>query len=652
MASSALELGSKPLTVGELVRAFDWATTPLGPMGRWPPSLRIAYNLCEAATATSAVYWGPDLHLIYNDAWANAVPERHPYALGRPAREAWSEVWHIIAPDFQGVMESGHARILEEQMLPLQRDGGIEETYWNYSLTPIRDEEGIVRGIFLQAADVTDTVLVRKRLAFQVALSDRLRQLSDPVEIKMTAVEMLGRHIGVARAGFGQIDEGTGRVSVRRDWTRDESVPSLAGFDRLIDSFGANALTLLSSGETQWVDDYRDDRRVLPEHFSTWEEIGVQALVVVPLVKGGVLKAILYLHNSEPRRWQQWEVELAMDTADRIWSAVESVQAEQRLRDSEDHYRHAVELNPQVSWTALPDGQLNRVSRRWLEWTGTPGTGESWAEGLHPDDRERSFEAWGHSVATGEPYDIEHRVKMVDGSYRWARSRAFARRDSKGAICLWYGATEDIHERRQAEEHQRLLINELNHRVKNTLATVQAIAFQTLKGDIPLAEARSRFEARLLALSSAHNLLTEQNWEGAPLRRVVRRAVAPLAGEHERFDIEGEDIWVAPRAALALSLALHELSTNAAKYGALSNEHGRVSVRWCTRDDILRLEWKERGGPPVTEPKQRGFGSRLVERGLTADRGGTATMHFEPDGLCCVIEASLDAVTAAEEHHG
>jgi two-component sensor histidine kinase len=253
-------------------------------------------------------------------------------------------------------------------------------------------------------------------------------------------------------------------------------------------------------------------------------------------------------------------------------------------------------------------------------------------------------------VATGEPYDIEHRVRYRDGSYRWARSRAFPRRNEAGEICLWYGATEDINERKAAEEHQRLLINELNHRVKNTLATVQAIAFQTLKGDIPLEEGRARFEARLLALSRAHNLLTDQNWQGASMERVVSDSTEYLAGD--RFAIGGESIWLAPRAALALALALHELSTNAAKYGSLSKEIGRVSISWCVNGDSLRVEWKERDGPPVVEPTRRGFGSRLIERGLEADLGGTARLHFEPDGLRCVIEASMDAVQAGEAENG
>jgi PAS domain S-box-containing protein len=339
---------------------------------------------------------------------------------------------------------------------------------------------------------------------------------------------------------------------------------------------------------------------------------------------------------------------MARDVAERSWAAVERAESEELLRESEDHYRHTVELNPQVTWTALPDGQLNRVSQRWFDWTGTTGLGETWAQGLHPDDREATFAAWGHSVATGDPYDIEHRVKMLDGRYRWARSRAFPRRTDAGDICLWYGSTEDIHDQRLAEERQRLLINELNHRVKNTLATVQAIAFQTLKGDITLAEGRARFEARLLALSRAHNLLTEESWEGASLERVIADTTAHLASDHQRFLVEGEPVFLSPRAALALSLALHELSTNASKYGSLSGEEGRVSIRWTMTDAILRLEWKETGGPPVAEPARRGFGSRLIERGLEADLAGRAELHFDADGLRCVIEASRDAVHGRE----
>ena len=628
-------------------RGFDWAATPFGPVGRWPASLRVATDLCLASSSVAAVYWGPDFRVIYNQAWADVLPERYQAALGRPAREVWQDVWHLLAPDFEQVMASGRARTLEAQMLPLARNGTVEETYWSYTLTPIREGDG-AGGIFLQGADITQTVLNERRLSFQIKVADRLRHITDPVEVKRAAAAMLGEYLGAARVGFVEVDEASDAIILRSDWTRGPGVPSLTGRSAKLSDLPKAAVDYLRTGQVLALGDVDDIATGSSEDDATLGgKLDVRAVITVPLVRDGRLRAMLYVHEMEPRPWKRSEAAMARDVAERSWAAVERSVAEQGLRLSEDHYRNAVELNPQVSWTSWPDGQLNHVSKRWHDWTGTTGLGSTWADGLHPDDRERTFAVWGRSVETGEPYDIEHRVKFVDGSYRWARSRAFPRKDEAGEILLWYGTTEDIHDRKLAEERQRLLINELNHRVKNTLATVQAIAFQTLKGDIPLAEARARFEARLLALSQAHNMLTEQNWEGAPLRQVVIDATDHLV-DPARMTIEGESLWLAPRAALALSLALHELSTNAAKYGSLSADGGRVEVRWTAEDDLLRLDWKERGGPPVAPPANRGFGSRLIERGLAADLGGTAALAFEPDGLCCTITASLSAVRAEE----
>jgi hypothetical protein len=136
------------------VRSFDWAATPLGPLESWPASLRVATDLCLASSSVAAVYWGEDLRLIYNQAWADVLPERYEAALGKPARDVWKDVWHLIEPDFQQVLATGTARTLEAQMLPLVRGGTVEETYWSYTLTPIF-EQGRAAGFFLQGADVT-----------------------------------------------------------------------------------------------------------------------------------------------------------------------------------------------------------------------------------------------------------------------------------------------------------------------------------------------------------------------------------------------------------------------------------------------------------------------------------------------------------------
>lgn len=158
--------------------------------------------------------------------------------------------------------------------------------------------------------------------------------------------------------------------------------------------------------------------------------------------------------------------------------------AEAALIESEQHYRFAAELNPQVAWTARPDGQLDRVAERWMDWTGTTGLGDTWGHGLHADDLERSTVAWGHSLATGEPYDIEHRVKMRGGAYRWARSRAYPRREDSGAIVRWYGATEDIHDQKLLEEALREFNFELERRVEartSELETAQEALRQSQK---------------------------------------------------------------------------------------------------------------------------------------------------------------------------
>lgn len=210
-------------------------------------------------------------------------------------------------------------------------------------------------------------------------------------------------------------------------------------------------------------------------------------------------------------------------------------------------------------------------------------------------------------------------------------------------------ALAEAHERkarRRAEERQRLLINELNHRVKNSLATVQAIAQQTLsRPDVP-EDARRAFAERLHALARAHDVLTEESWEGAELSEVVASALNPYGGKAaSHFHIEGPSVRLAPRVALSLVMALHELATNAAKYGALSHSGGRVEIVWEVEEHgdarRLRLRWEEKDGPAVVPPQHKGFGSRLIERGLAAELRGNATVTYEAKGVVCTIDALL-----------
>ncbi len=203
----------------------------------------------------------------------------------------------------------------------------------------------------------------------------------------------------------------------------------------------------------------------------------------------------------------------------------------------------------------------------------------------------------------------------------------------------------DVTERVHGEAHLRLLMNELNHRLKNTLATVQAFASQTLKGTGSLEDARQALNSRIMALSRAQDVLTSENWQGADLLQMVSVAIAPFENEApDRFRIGGPSLPLGPRAALALSLALHELATNASKYGALSTDRGRVDIDWSVSGDdgpVLQLDWHESGGPPVVPPSRQGFGTRLIERGLATELDAEVTLDYAPSGFVFKFKAAL-----------
>lgn len=200
----------------------------------------------------------------------------------------------------------------------------------------------------------------------------------------------------------------------------------------------------------------------------------------------------------------------------------------------------------------------------------------------------------------------------------------------------------DLIERTQAEERRKLLVNELNHRVKNTLAVVQAIAQQTFGGTDMPEEAREAFAGRLKALASTHDLLTRTHWESTDLRDLVRDALS-ACGVTDRASVQGPPLRLGSSTAVTFAMALHELCTNAIKYGALSDESGRVSIRWSTGDGDRRFhfEWRESDGPEVSAPGRRGFGSRLVERALARDLKGESQLTFENEGVRFTIDAPV-----------
>lgn len=270
---------------------------------------------------------------------------------------------------------------------------------------------------------------------------------------------------------------------------------------------------------------------------------------------------------------------------------------------------------------------------------------------VHPEDREalRNRRLAAMADRAMVTFAFEFRIRRGDtGEVRWIASRGEFVRAPDGTVRMIRGGQQDVTARREDADRLRLMVHELNHRVKNTLATVQSIAAQTLRGADPAI--RKGLEARILALAAAHDVLTRDGWAGANIDEVVAGVLAPHGGvDGVRFRVQGPALRLVPRVAVTLSMALHELATNALKYGALSVQAGHVAIAWETvagDPALFRLRWTERGGPPVVAPERAGFGTRLIERSLAHDLGGTTRIAFEAEGVSCVVEAPLAGVVA------
>ncbi|MFN3613608.1 MAG: PAS domain-containing protein [Rubrimonas sp.] len=412
--------------MGARIRAMDWSGTPLGDPGLWPQSLRSALSICLHSSFPTAIYWGPELRLLYNDAWAPIPAERHPWALGRPAAEVWSDIWPIIGPQMRAVAEEGESLSLFDQMLPMRRGGVAVETWWNYSFTPIRGEDGSVMGVFNQGNETTASVLARRAAQAEI---DRLGRMFAQAP---GAVAILSgpRHV------FELVNPAYERLVGRGD---------------LIGRAVAEALPeVVSQG---FVD-------ILDRVFRTGEP-HVGRAAPVELRRRGALERRFVdfvfqpLTDAEGRRSG-----IFVQASDATDAAV-TLQA---LRDSEAKFHAIVNSIDQMIWSTRPDGFHDYYNDRWYEFTGAPPgstDGDAWNGVFHPEDQERAWAVWRRCLETGEPYHIEYRLRHRSGQYRWVIGRAQCVRNEDGAIVRWFGTCTDVHDLKTAEaqlaEHARIL---------------------------------------------------------------------------------------------------------------------------------------------------------------------------------------------------
>jgi len=380
---------------------------------------------------------------------------------------------------------------------------------------------------------------------------------------------------------------------------------------------------------------------------------GIRALGFIPLVADGEVVGKFMTYYAEPRGFASSEIEIAVTIARQVGFSLERTRAdarrravEQELRESEQRFRLMSENAPVMIWMSDKDGHCLHLNRMLREFWGVPEeeiASFRWEQTTHPDDMAAVGAEMMEAIAERRSCTVVGRFRSaIDDAYHVLQTHAQPRLSSSGEFIGMIGVNIDISERQRADAQRELLLAELNHRVKNTLAVVQAMAHQTFRSAGVAREPRQAFENRLMALAAAHNLLTASNWENAALADIARDTLNAGGVLMSRAEYAGPRVLLPPREALALAMALHELTTNAVKYGALSNDKGRVSLGWSRSEDAagapaLTIRWRESEGPPVETPARRGFGSVLLERSLQEDLGGKVDLDFRPDGLTCSI---------------
>jgi len=548
--------------------------------------------------------------------------------LGRRPEELFTSLADTALPLLQRVLDTG------EPILNLEVTGDTpatrgENRTWIASYLPIYEEgEDAPTGVSVVVLDITERhraeAAIRdneRRLAMITSSMTEGLIISDPdgnvLEFNQAAAELHGINRDEARKAMAEFAT---RYTLRDEFGRETPVAQWPLARALRGERFENSLY-------QVVDTHRDTAK--------WF-----AYAGTPV----------YHEPDEPNADQRTELQYAIVT---LRDVTEQHAAERARAESERRFRDLAESMPSIVFVADHDGRISFVNRQWHLLTGVIKPDDmqlAFFAVLHPEDREWVQEAWNESVETREEFEIEFRIADADGDYRWHLARAVPIHEQRGDFAGWYGAAHDVHELREGENRERLLRHELDHRLKNTMATVLSMAMFTIRETPDPEEFGPIFESRLRSMSRVHELLAAAGWHGAHLRQVVDTVVKPWNnGDDTRVSIHGVDCQLTAKGGLTLGMVLHELATNAAKYGSLSADQGSVDITInCAPDDddrnMVELVWHERGGPPVVDPPVRRYGTRLIENAGPYELSGESTLEFRPDGLYyrVVFPADID----------
>lgn len=609
-----------PVGPGEMpgrIRAHDWSATPLGPAGSWPQSLRSAVDLVLGSPLAMTVLWGPDLVQIYNDGYRLVLAAKHPSALGQPTRECWPEIWEFNAPIYREVLRGG-ARSFSAQKLRIQRHHLPEDAWFDLNFSPLRDETGGVAGVLVTVVETTARVAAEQRLRDNEKRFRGLVNATSYAVYRMSPDWTEMRHLD----GRGFIaDTRSPRINWPEEYVHSDDRPAvLKAIRRAVETASAFEI------------EHRLRR--------TDGSLGWTVSRAVPIL-------------GPDGEVEEWFGTLSDVTAQR--------RTEDALRESEARLRTALLAARMATWFWDPVADTLSASETYPEIFGMePGHGwedsERFYRLLHPDDRA----AYRTLVETAgrERRGWETRFRVIrprDGRTAWLEERASAVADPASGKLMITGLVWDVtrqHEAedalRKSESNARLLLAELQHRVRNTLAVIRSIAARTAATSESVEDFQMHLDGRIGAFARVQSSVTRDPGRGLDLASMVANELAAaVAHEGRQVTLDGPEVRLPAKTAETLGLAFHELATNAVKHGALSIRDGHIHIAWdVTPGDppVLSLAWKESGVEMQGRGRLRkGFGTELMERLLPYQLGARTTQAFEPDGLRSTIELPLPA---------
>jgi len=605
------------LTGGEmsaLIRDFDWASTPLGPVDTWPRSVLTTIGIILHSPVPIVTLWGEQGTMIYNDAYSRFAGGRHPSLLGSAVREGWPEVADFNDNVMKVGLGGGVLSYRDHELILRRRDGRPERVFMDLDYSPVIGEAGTPVGIIAIVVETTERVQADRKVRES---EDRFRNIADAAPVMMWIsdsargcewfnrpwLEFTGRPLE-AELGEGWLD----------NLHPDDRDRVLTQYDR---SF---------AGRTPFRIDFR-----LRRHDGAWrtlEETGAPQFSA----SGAFINFIGCCADVTEQRL-----------------------SESALRESEERLRLSIEVGRMAVWEVDHATRAVAVSPELNLLLGLPADAHPTLTEIRalyaPGELERlarggfTYESVVRSAAAtayGKGHShlqVEFTIVTPAGEKKELLLRARHVPALQGRGLRTAGVLVDITERKRAEERLELVASEMRHRVKNALSIVQAIASQTIARECEDEGAAADFMSRLRALSTAMDLVLAEDSAPIPLTRLLDDMLRPYRDEDgASIRLAGPEVTLPARNATALCLVLHELCTNAIKYGALSSSAGRIDLTWRVEGGTLAMEWTERDGPPVEPPARRGFGSRLLASALGP---GAVELTFGRQGLSVRLDVDL-----------